>query len=238
MNIFIGTSGWSYYNWKGHFYPTDMKPKEWLSFYAKKLDTVELNSSFYSLPKPASVSNWCNNTTPNFKFAIKAWNMITHKHKLVNSEDSVKQLLNSIKLFGSKAEVVLFQLPQSFAKDLKRITYLISLLPADYRYVFELRHSSWWDEETYSLLKANNIAFCFFELGKLISPQVITADFIYARLHGCDAPYQGKYSNAMLQELKQWLTKEKKDAYVYFDNTTFADDAISNALELKNMFYG
>jgi uncharacterized protein YecE (DUF72 family) len=234
----IGTSGWTYYNWKNIFYPVGIKQAEWLQYYSTQFNTVEVNSTFYSLPRLSSLKRWQELTDQDFIFSIKAWKVITHEKKLYNCHDEVKKFFDSIEFLKSKAKVILFQLPGSFSKDIMLVKNFINLLPSDYHYTFEFRNPSWWCDEVYSILQARNIAFCIFELGKILSPKVVTADFIYIRLHGNNRPYFGCYDNLALLKWCDWIKAQKEKVYLYFNNTALQDDAIQNANTLEAMLKG
>lgn len=236
MSIWIGTSGWSYNNWKDRFYPKKTKPSERLSYYAQQFNSVEINSSFYVPPKPETLRSWCKFTPDKFLFSVKAWNLITHKRKLKDCVDNLNFFLGRIKTLANKCGPILFQLPFNFTKNLDRLKAFVRILPGNYRYVFEFRHPSWWCEEVYSILKRNRIAFCIFELADSLSPKIVTADFIYIRLHGKEGFYKGKYSGSELLKWKNWIKAQRKKTYVYFDNTARKDDAIQNAIQLSEMF--
>jgi uncharacterized protein YecE (DUF72 family) len=235
---YIGTSGWTYYNWKELFYPNEIKQAEWLQYYSSQYDTVEVNSTFYSLPRLSSLKRWQELTDHDFTFSIKAWKKITHDKKLNNCNDEVKIFFNAIQSLKEKAKVILFQLPGSFSKDITLLKDFINLLPSDYLYTFEFRNSSWWCDEVYSILQTHNIAFCIFELGKVISPKVITAKFIYIRLHGNGKPYFSCYNDLELLKWGGWIKAQKENVYVYFNNTAVQDDAIQNAKALEAMLKG
>jgi len=238
MEFRVGTSGWSYYNWKEIFYPKEIKSSDWLSFYSSVLNTVELNSSFYRLPTLKSLQSWFDKTSANFIFSLKAPRSITHYKKLIDCQEEVNLFFERIKILTNKCGPILFQLPSSFHKNKKRLEEFIKLLPTGYRYVFEFRHESWWEAEIIELLKANNICFCIFEIAKFASPKLISADFIYIRLHGNEEkPYRGRYSDAILKQWKNFILEHKKDTYLYFDNTMLKDDAIANAKFLNQALY-
>ncbi|GAB6282830.1 MAG: DUF72 domain-containing protein [Ignavibacterium sp.] len=234
-NIFhIGTSGWNYPHWKGLFYPDDLSQTKWLQFYASKFSTVELNSTFYHLPKEKTYENWKNKVSKNFIFSVKASRFITHIKKLNNVEENLKIFLDGVKLLKEKLGPILFQLPPNFKYDLERLNNFINFLPKKYFYTFEFRDKSWWNDEIYTLLKKNNCAFCIFELDELLSPKEITTDFIYVRLHGHKKRYGGDYGLELLNQWAEFFIKQmnsNKNIYCYFDNDENAY-AIKNAGEL------
>ncbi|MFZ5789341.1 MAG: DUF72 domain-containing protein [Pseudomonadota bacterium] len=235
---FVGSSGWSYDHWVGLVYPERAKPRDWLAHYAKRLGTVEINASFYHLPKPEMLEGWAERTPAGFRFAVKAWRRITHYRRLVDCAEPLTVFIERVAALGPKLGPVLFQLPPRFGLDLDRLTAFLALLPEDRRFAFEFRDPSWHVEPVYRALAAKNAAFCPFQLGKLAGPRVVTADFVYVRLHGPKARYRGDYSKAALAGWAKWLRTQMKagyDTYVYFDNTDEADYAVRDAERLAAM---
>ena len=231
----IGTSGWSYRNWRGGFYPKALKPGDWLGFYARSLSCVELNASFYRPPRESLLEAWAARTPPEFRFAVKAWRAITHFRRLRDCEALVADFFARIGRLGDKLGPVLFQLPPGFAADPARLDAFLGGLPSGPRIALEFRDPSWHDAETYAVLEAHGAAFCPFELAELRAPRVVTADFTYVRLHGRAARYRGCYGEAELAEWAAWLQAQLalgRDVYLFFDNTDDADHAPRNAQHL------
>jgi uncharacterized protein YecE (DUF72 family) len=234
----VGTSGWSYDGWRGRFYPRAMGKTRWLGHYAETFRTVELNASFYHLPKPAVMEGWAAHTPPGFLFAVKAWRAITHYRRLADCADHLGVFYERLALLGEKAGPVLFQLPPRFGVDLPRLRDFLAQLPEGRRHAFEFRDPSWHDDAVYTLLAEHNAAFVPFEMGPKRSPRVATADFVYVRLHGHRRRYRGDYSEATLRDWTGWLgarMTEGRDVHVYFDNTDEKDFAIRNAEALDGM---
>jgi uncharacterized protein YecE (DUF72 family) len=237
IQIHIGTSGWNYKHWKGHFYPEGLSPSKWLEFYVKHLRTVEINTSFYNLLQKNTFEKWYHNVPVDFIFSIKASRFITHMKKLKESESALKRFLEPIVGLKEKLGIILFQLPPYWHVNLQRLNDFLSQLPNRYRFAFEFRDDSWWQEETYQLLKKYNAAFCIFDLAGTQSPEEVTADFIYIRLHGPGDAYQGDYD---IQTLAEWAEtfnvwrKKVREIYCYFDNDERAF-AVKNAVELQKM---
>ena len=236
-SLHIGTSGWNYAHWKNNFYPADLPQKEWLSFYTKNFNTVELNSSFYHLPKKETFKKWHDNTPGDFIFSVKASRYITHIQKLVDSKESVKKFLDAAVFLKEKLGPVLFQLPPNLNYDNERLENFCKLLPENFSYTFELRNSSWWCDECYDILRSKQISFCFFELGDIISPEIFTSNLIYVRLHGPSGRYKGSYSDNLLKNWDEkfliWL-KEGYNIYCFFDNDE-QGFAAKNAKSLVNL---
>jgi len=236
--IRIGTSGWSYGHWKGSFYPEDISNVQMLPFYFQRLSTVEINSSFYRLPLKKTFENWRACSPDKFIFAVKASRYITHVKKLTDSVQAVERFFEHASGLGEKIGPVLFQLPSSLRIDPERLGVFLRLLPVSRRYTFEFRSSSWFHPQIYSLLSDFGAAFCIYELGELISPLQVTADFVYIRLHGPEGKYQGRYSREQLrswyERFEKW-TAQSLDVFCYFDNDQNGYAAL-NALELQELF--
>jgi uncharacterized protein YecE (DUF72 family) len=237
-NLFIGTSGWSYAHWNKVFY-TDIKPEDHLPFYSKYFDTVEINSTFYhTAPSNKTVKNWHKQVPKSFLFAVKANRFITHRKRLHDCKDALRSFVKEIKHLKEKLGPILFQLPPTFQKNIERLRAFIELLkPRRLDYVFEFRHSSWFDDEVYMLLEQAGIGLCITDVTGTLSPSVVTADFAYVRLHGPKKTYRGAYGEKRLTEWKktisEWLRKDKK-VYVYFDNDE-KGYAIQDAKTLKRL---
>lgn len=235
--INIGTSGWNYKHWKGNFYPDELKQKDFLKFYSETFDTVEINNTFYKLPEEKTVSNWINTVPENFVFAVKASRYITHMKKLAAPVESTEKFFEIIPSFRGKLGPILFQFPPRFPFNPERLGSFVDILPMNYKYAFEFRDASWFNEATYTLLRNNNIAFCIYYLGDFQSPKVVTADLVYIRFHGPYGLGAGCYSEedlAGFAENIRTYTEQGKQVYCYFNNDE-AGCAVKNAAELKNM---
>ena len=236
--IHIGTSGWNYKHWKGPFYPEDLTSRDWLKFYAKQLHTVEINNTFYKLPKKKVFEKWRDTVSPPFIFAVKAGRYITHMKKLKDPDQSLRNFLPRVEALGDKLGPILFQLPPHWHFNLERLKSFFQALPRDFRYTFEFRDSSWWREEVYNILKNYGAAFCIFEMADMHSPRQVTADFVYVRLHGPGDAYQGKYDKRTLAgwagAFSSWV-RQGKEIFCYFDNDE-KGYAAENALSLQDMF--
>lgn len=239
-NIRVGTSGWHYPHWRGPFYPANLPAAQMLAFYARHFSSVEVNNSFYRLPTLAALGSWRDTTPEGFSFAVKASRFLTHMKKLKDPETGLAKLLPRVEELGEKLGPVLFQLPPHWKCNLERLAGFLAALPRGQRYSFELRDHSWYIPNVYCLLRRHNVAFCIYELSGFQSPLLITADFVYVRLHGPEGAYQGSYSAASLEtwarRLREW-SRGLKSAYVYFDNDQ-GGFAARNALELKRMLDG
>lgn len=232
----IGTSGWSYADWKGVFYPAELSEQDFLPFYAEQFDTVELNNTFYHLPQIQSVKHWAELVPADFVFSVKGSRFITHMKKLQVTSESIEKFFDILEPLKKHMGVVLFQLPGKWHLNLERFQQFIQQLPSQYRYAFEFRDTSWLVPEVYQGLTEANMACCIYDFAGFQAPAVLTADFVYLRFHGPqETPYVGAYSSRFLfkwaKQINQWLGSGL-DVYCYFDNT--ADGAaIHNAQQLR-----
>ncbi len=219
--IHIGTSGWHYAHWEGPFYPKGISKKDYLKYYTRFFQTVEINNSFYHLPRKETFKNWREMTPANFIFSVKASRYITHVKKLKDSKEPLQNFLKVASGLKEKLGPILFQLPPGWSCNAERLREFLQILPPHYRYTFEFRNSSWFSKEIYEILAKYNIAFCLYELEGQITPRKVTADFIYVRLHGPGKAYQGQYSQKTLKEWAEFFVafyKQGKDVFCYFDN--------------------
>ncbi len=236
MTLRIGTSGWHYKHWVGRYYPEDIKPAGMLQHYAHDFDTVELNNTFYQLPKESSFESWRQSTPHDFRFAVKGSRFITHMIKLKDSWRALDNFLPLVERLRWKLGPILWQLPPRWSVNVERLESFLELLPRGHRYAFELRNPTWFNEDVYRVLRKYNAAFCIYELAGVQSPFVITAGWTYVRLHGpTQNKYQGSYSDAQLAtwaaRIRDW-SGDLDAVYVYFDNDDSAF-AVRNALTLK-----
>lgn len=219
--IYIGTSGWHYKHWVGTFYPENTKPKDYLAIFLKHFKTVELNNPFYHMPPKTTFEGWRKQTPKGFVFAVKGSRFISHQKKLSESADALNYMMENVSGLEEKLGPILFQLPPGWKVNVERLESFLEILPKGYRFTFEFRNASWYNDEVITLLKKYKAAFCIYHLAGHMSPEYVTADFVYIRLHGPGGKYQGSYSE---KELKQWADKMKswseqgKDVYCYFDN--------------------
>jgi uncharacterized protein YecE (DUF72 family) len=168
--IHVGTSGWHYDHWQGPFYPDDLPPVDWLSYYADRFDTVEINNTFYQLPARATLERWRATGPDGFCFAVKASRYITHMKKLKDPQEPLSRLYSRIEALGDALGPVLFQLPPRWRFDLERLEAFLQALAPDLRHVFEFRDPSWFDERTYDLLAAHDAGFCVYHLAGTQAP--------------------------------------------------------------------
>ena len=212
MNLHVGTSGYSYKEWKGSFYPEKLPAKDMLSYYASRLAAVELNNTFYRLPQKSMVENWKEQVPENFRFAIKASQRITHFKRLKEVEDETKYLLDTVSALEDRLGVVLFQLPPNMKKDLQRLETFIECLPATIKAAFEFRHQTWMEDDVLELLKSKNHALCISDTDDLpVTHLDRTADWGYLRLRRVE------YSASNLEGWLQRVRDQKwQEAFVFF----------------------
>jgi uncharacterized protein YecE (DUF72 family) len=212
MSLYVGTSGYSYAEWKGSFYPEDLSAKKMLRYYGERFNTVEINNTFHRMPKQSLLEGWAGEVPENFRFVLKAPQRITHFQRLVDVDDSISYLVNVIAVLASRMGALLFQLPPVLKQDLPLLRDFLSLLPPRVRVAIEFRHDSWFNDELFALLRRHNAAMCIADTeSDLQVPFVSTADWGYLRLRRPD------YGPA---ELKNWVKRVKeqdwKDAFVFF----------------------
>ncbi|MFO7727296.1 MAG: DUF72 domain-containing protein [Desulfonatronovibrio sp.] len=234
MNNYIGCSGFNYKNWRGKFYPEDLPMKEWLEYYARHFDTVEINSSFYHLPKEKTLKDWHERVPGNFRFTLKGSRFVTHMKKLNETGEAVKRFYERAALLKGKLGCVLWQLPGNQHKDTEKLNEFCKQLSSDFRNVIEFRHNSWYDPEVYEVMKQYGVIFCVISApGDLSDEAVKTARQVYMRFHGRENWYRDQYSR---EELKDWADKLKKlkprQVYAYFNND-YQAYAPANALEFQ-----
>jgi uncharacterized protein YecE (DUF72 family) len=211
--LLAGASGYSFKEWKGNFYPEKMKPEEMLSFYAERLPTVEINNTFYRMPKVSVLESWAGSTPEGFRFAIKASRRITHMARIkAESAEPLAFLYRNLASLGAKRGAVLFQLPPNLKKDLPRLTAFLSLLPEGHGAAFEFRNDTWFADDVYDALKGAGAALCLSEREDNAPPPLVeTAPWGYVRLR------LETYSD---DDLQQWARRLEatswREIYVYF----------------------
>ena len=213
LQIRIGTSGWNYPEWKGSFYPADMKPAGMLAYYAARFATVEVNNTFYRMPTQKAVDGWAAAVPAPFVFVLKAPQRITHFARLRDVDEPVRVFCDVARTLGARLGPLLFQLPPNFKVDTGRLADLLALLPPDVRAAFEFRNASWFTDEVYTRLAGRNAALCIADNDDGATPAVATADWGYLRLRATG------YSD---DDLRGWLGTMRRigahwrDAFVFF----------------------
>jgi uncharacterized protein YecE (DUF72 family) len=212
MNLYVGTSGYSYKEWKGPFYPEDLPDKQMLHYYGERFRTVEINNTFYRMPKASVLEAWAAEVPAEFKFVLKASQRITHMQRLKDAGDSVSYLIKTAQTLKERLGPFLFQLPPFLKKDAPRLRDFLALLPPGQQAAFEFRHQSWFDAEIFELLREGGAVLCIAEAdNELEIPFRSTADWGYLRLRRPD------YGDP---ELKAWGERVRqqnwREAYVFF----------------------
>jgi uncharacterized protein YecE (DUF72 family) len=213
MRIRVGTSGWNYPEWKGTFYPADMKPAAMLTYYAGRFGTVEVNATFYRMPTAKAVAGWAAAVGPDFTFVLKAPQRITHFSRLRDVDEPVRVFCDVARGLGAHLGPLLFQLPPNFKKDVGRLGDILYMVPPDLRMAWEFRHESWFADDVYERLRARNAALAIVEDEETTTPVLATADWGYLRLRAVD------YTDA---QLATWVDTIRttdagwRDAFVFF----------------------
>ena len=212
MNLHVGTSGYSYKEWKGSFYPEKIPAKEMLRFYSERLSTVEINATFYRLPQKSTLENWKEQVPKAFRFSLKAPQRITHFKRLNEVGDDTRYFLDIAATLEDQLGVVLFQLPPNMKKDLPRLETFLSELPSQPRAAFEFRHPTWFDDDVLAVLQARNCALCISDTDDLPTMHIDkTADWGYLRLR------RVLYSEEHLQEwLKRIREQNWNETFLFF----------------------
>jgi uncharacterized protein YecE (DUF72 family) len=182
MRILVGTSGWAYKEWKGSFYPSDLPADGMLRHYASRLPTVEINNSFYRIPRERVLLDWAEQVPAEFRFVLKASRRITHINRLTDEDGSLAYFLRTINVLGDKLGPTLFQCPPSLRKDLGRLRDFLALVPRTWRAALEFRHASWFDDEVYEALRSHDVALVAVDEDEATTPLVPTAAWGYLRL--------------------------------------------------------
>jgi uncharacterized protein YecE (DUF72 family) len=243
--LFIGTSGWAYRHWAGIFYPKDLPAKDRLKYFSQYFKTVEINYSFYHLPRPSTYRNWYNQTPADFVFAVKASRFITHIKRLSGVKKVWQNFLANVSFLKEKLGPILFQFPPFFKatkENTRNLNQFLALaktytgLPrVSFRWAFEFRDKSWCDEKIYNLLKKYNAGWVIADSPSYPKAELVTANFVYLRMHGSKVLFSSKYTDKELQglaeEIKKWL-KNDLNIYVYFNNDAYGY-AIENARKLS-----
>jgi uncharacterized protein YecE (DUF72 family) len=213
MSLYVGTSGYSYKEWKGRFYPENISPKDMLSYYGSHLNAVELNNTFYRQPQKSVIETWKAQTPAHFRFSVKAPRVITHFKRLKDAGQQTRSLLNTISALEERLGAVIFRLPDNMEKDLKRLETFLKELPADTPAVFDFRHPTWFDDDVVELLRGQKRVLCTSDIEELPVASHIhgTAEWGYVRLR------RVRYTKAALAKwIKLIKAQNWKDTYVFF----------------------
>ena len=212
MHIYAGTSGYSYKSWKGSFYPDDLPARKFLSFYGQQLPAVEINNTFYRMPKAETLETWRDSVPEGFRFVLKASRRITHHQRLRDSDDSLRYLIDTSAALGERRGPFLFQLPPYLKKDLDRLRSFLDLVPENVQVAMEFRNQSWFDDETLSVLEERGAALCVADTGgDKDTPFAATTDWGYLRLRRED------YDDEALADWAERVCQQSwREAFVFF----------------------
>ncbi len=225
----LGTSGWYYDDWPGKIYPAGLKKGEWLAYYSTRFNTVEVNNTFYRLPRTSMLEGWRTKTTPHFRFSVKGNRVITHTKKLVDVGEELAAFYALASVLEEKLGPVLWQLPPSLRRDDGRLEAFCAALSRSVVNVIEFRHASWFTEPVYKILRRHGVTCCLVSIPGLPDVAVQTAPAVYLRFHGLGTElYKYDYRE---DELRPWITKLRElraAAYwVYFNNTFYGNGALN-----------
>src|SRR3569833_2328177 len=232
-----GCPGWVYPHWRGLFYPADLPVKRWFEFYAEEFDTVEIDNSFYRLPKPETFAAWRQQAPDGFRYAVKAQRYVTQAKKLKDGEETVPWIMKPIRHLGPTLGPLLFQLPPRFKFNLQRLESFLKILPPDVTSVFEFRDPSWYDDATFALLDRYGASFVAHDMPGSKSPRVAVGPIAYIRFHVGTGKYSGRYPDNILTEWADWIAgqvREGRATWAYFNNDAHAR-AIHDAQTLRAM---
>jgi uncharacterized protein YecE (DUF72 family) len=211
MRILAGTSGFSYKEWKGSFYPEKLPQKDMLAFYAGQLPAVEINNTFYRMPKVSVLDAWAEQVPEGFRFVLKASRRITHFKRLKEAGDENGYLVETATNLGTRLGPILYQLPPNMKKDWERLEGFLKILPDSIQATFEFRHPSWFDDEIYRSLRSHNRALCVADTDDGDPARTASADWGYLRLR------RSTYSEADLERWLGWIRdQEWNEAFVFF----------------------
>jgi uncharacterized protein YecE (DUF72 family) len=236
-SIRIGCSGWVYKHWRGLFYPEGLPQTRWFARYAEEFDTVEINNSFYHLPKPETFDKWRDQAPPAFCYAVKANRYLTQAKKLKECEEPLERMMTAARHLGDRLGPMLYQLPPSMKRNLERLESFLSILPTDVTNVFEFRNPGWYIPETYALLDRFGAAFCVHDMQGSQTDRIATGSTAYVRFHGGVGKYWGRYSDEALLGWADWIVEQARQGrpvWCYFNNDIHGH-AIEDARTLKSM---
>lgn len=247
---FIGTSGFSYPHWRPTFYPPGLPQSKWFDLYCQHFNTIEINTSFYRLPKNKVFENWKKTAGQGFVFSVKGSRFITHIKKLKNCDQAVEKFFEAANGLNPKEKItsdrlpvtnysnlVLWQLPPQFKTNYSRLKKFLRILPKNWHHAFEFRNPSWLNPRTFGLLKNYQAAVVFQDQSTWPQTEKITANFVYLRFHGSTSLYSSNYSlsglSSWAKKITSWL-KQGLDIYAYFNNDALGY-AVENAKTLKKL---
>lgn len=236
MKVFAGCSGFYYKDWTGKFYPDDLPVKDWLSYYAERFNTVEINSSFYHLPSERTVKGWYDRTPDDFVFTLKGSRYITHIRKLKDVAEEILTFYRRAEILSNKLGTILWQLPGNFHVNDERLEGFCRKLSPAFSNVIEFRHTSWFNERVYDMLRQFHVSVCTLSAPGDLPETLKTAELVYVRFHGKQAWYNYLYRE---EELAAWhdriIAAQPSNVFAYFNNDYNAN-AVVNCLAFAKMF--
>lgn len=240
-DLYIGTSGFTYADWRNAFYPKGTPQKEWLAYYAQHYNAVEINATFYRPFSSSIYTRWNDLTPPEFRFVLKAPKTITHEKVLIDAGEAVEGFLSQTETLGEKLAAILWQFPASVHADTSReaLAAFLPTLPKTMRQVFEFRHKSWFSDETYALLDKHKAGLVVNESPRLPSVDVSTGGLLYMRFHGPGKIYDSAYTP---HQLREWADRiaprlDSCETFLFFNNTMHGL-ALGNASSLSAYLNG
>ena len=207
--IYVGTSGFSYKEWKGNFYPEKLPAKEYLAFYAESFSTTEINNTFYRIPSTSTVTGWAEQVPESFRFALKLSQRITHRKRLRNVDEEMEWFLTSAGALADKLACILVQLPPNFKKDMERLGDFVGKFSSRAPLAVEFRHPTWFSEDVFDLLSEHAVSLGVVEADESPATRRVTAPFVYMRLR------KTEYTDKELQEWAGWVRAQSRDVFVY-----------------------
>ena len=231
----IGCSGFHYKEWKEVFYPGNIPQTKWFEHYCEHFNSLEINTTFYSFPKPEALRKWHDRSPEDFKFSVKAPRLVTHYKNFMDCANLLGDFYASVyEGFGDKLGCVLFQLPGRIKYSEEMLERILSILDPSFDNVIEFRHFSWWNDIVYKILKKRKIAFSGVSHPDLQNEAIINHSIIYYRFHGVPTLYKSIYEEAFIQSMTDQIKSlgKFKEAYVYFNNT-WGTGGFTNAKQMQ-----
>jgi uncharacterized protein YecE (DUF72 family) len=235
MTILVGTSGWTYRDWAGRFYPPDVPRRSWLSYFASQFRTVEINTTFYRLPAITATSGWKAQVDDGFRFVAKGSRYLTHRRKLLDTDVGIERFFERLQPLGSSLDTVLWQLPPMLGIDVERLDRFLSALPANVRHAVEFRHPSWQHEEVYALLDVHGAMLVAVSGPQYPAIERATAGGAYVRFHGLSPGYAYDYTDDDLAPWAEFL-RHQDDGFAFFNNDV-GGHAVANARRLVELLH-
>jgi uncharacterized protein YecE (DUF72 family) len=234
MNCYIGCSGFYYPAWKNKFYPAGLSSRKWLEYYSSVFNTLELNGTFYRMPKLADLEKYAQLTPADFRFSVKMSRFVTHVKRLTDT-DSISRFQDLVVGgLGSKVGCFLFQMPPTFKYSEENLQRIIDNVPHQTHSVIEFRHTSWWNEQVSNALRDHGITFCNVDFPGMETYVVDTHERFYMRFHGNPELFISSYPEEVIKKYFDQIPRDCKDAYFFFNNTMF-EAGYTNARLLKQV---